>query len=58
VLEESTRSAVSQWLTIKQGLIETFPSNLVRARAISVFAADEFTGHDPPTGPAIGRRIA
>jgi zinc protease len=44
--------------TIKQGLIETFPSNFEsRARAMSVFAADEFTGRDPAYWPSYRERI-
>ena len=34
--------------TIKQNLIETFPSNFAsKAQAMAVFAADEYTGRDP-----------
>ena len=39
--------------TVKRNLIETFPSNFEsKAQAMSIFAADEYTGRDPAYWPA------
>jgi zinc protease len=44
--------------TVKRNLIETFPSNFEsKAQAMSIFAADEYTGRDPSFWPAYRDRI-